>query len=56
VVVAADKSGTNACGAYHSEAFVRHELVQGLEVVDFVPRGMPDVTEQDIYLFRKPSG
>jgi SAM-dependent methyltransferase len=53
VVVAAEKSGTNACAAYHSERYVRTELVQGLTLVDFLPRGMFDATEQDIYLFRK---
>ena len=48
MVVAADKSGTNACGALDSEALFATSSVAGAEVVDFVLRDMPEATEQDI--------
>ena len=47
--------GSNVCGAYHPEVFVRNNLARGMDIVDFVPRGARDA-DQDIYLFRKYSG
>lgn len=47
-------AGTNFCGAYHPEQYVREHLAKGFEVVDFVPRGARD-TDQDVFLLRKPS-
>ena len=55
VVVSSELSGTNVCAAFHSEPYIRQHLAQGLEVIEYFPRGMPDGTEQDIYLFRKPA-
>lgn len=46
--------GSNFCGAYHPEAYVRNNLARGLEVVDFIPRGVQDA-DQDLYLFQKYS-
>jgi SAM-dependent methyltransferase len=45
--------GSNLCGAYHPESYVRSHLARDLEVIDFVPMGLRDA-DQDIYLFRKP--
>ena len=49
-------SGANVCGAYHPEAFVRGELAAaaGLDVLDHLPHGTRDASDQDVYLFRKP--
>ena len=47
-------AGSNLCGAYHPEQYVRHHLAQGFEVMDFVPVGVRDA-DQDIYLLRKPA-
>ena len=55
VVVSSELSGTNICTAFHSEPYIRQHLAQGLDVIEYIPRGMPDGTEQDIYLFRKPA-
>jgi SAM-dependent methyltransferase len=46
--------GSNSCGAYHPEFYVRNCLVRKYEVVDFIPRGLRDA-DQDIYLFQKYS-
>jgi len=53
VVKYKEVAGTNYCGAYHPESYVRNQLSGGFEVLDFVPRGSRD-TNQDVYLFRKP--
>jgi SAM-dependent methyltransferase len=45
--------GTNLCGTFHSEAYVRKWLRQKLTVVDFVPGGAKDA-DQDQYLLQKP--
>lgn len=48
-------SGTNVCGVFHPEQFVRKTLAEGFAVVDFIPLGAKDAN-QDMYLFRKPGG
>ena len=53
VVVEPEYLGTNLCGAFHPEAYVRKWLRQKLNVVDFVPGGAKDA-EQDQYLLQKP--
>jgi hypothetical protein len=52
VVKKPDSPGSNACGAYHPEVYVRHCLADGFDVVDFIQRGIPDA-DQDIYLLQK---
>jgi SAM-dependent methyltransferase len=49
VVVNTDEPGTNQCGAYHPQSYVREVLAEGFEVVDFFPSEYP----QDAYLFRR---
>jgi len=44
--------GTNVCGAYCSERYVRDNLARGFEVVDFIPVGAGDAN-QDVFLLRK---
>jgi SAM-dependent methyltransferase len=46
--------GSNVCGAFHPERYVRDHLAQGFEVMDFIPVGVRDA-DQDIYLLRKPA-
>jgi SAM-dependent methyltransferase len=53
VVVEPERSGTNACAAYHPERYVRQVLAAELELLDFIPGGAEDV-RQDAYLLRKP--
>jgi SAM-dependent methyltransferase len=53
LVFGEDKSGTNHCGAYHSEAYMRGHESLGLELIDFMPGGVRDTSEQDMYLYRK---
>jgi SAM-dependent methyltransferase len=44
--------GSNLCGAYHPETYVRNHLAEEFEVVDFIPNGATDMG-QDLYIFRK---
>lgn len=45
--------GTNLCGAYHTEAYIRSQLAVGFEVRDYQPRGARGNPEQDLVLFRR---
>lgn len=57
LVFNAERSGENSCCAYHAESFMRGLSALGLELLEFVPGGCPEASEQDIYLFRKlPAG
>jgi SAM-dependent methyltransferase len=47
-----ESPGSNVCGAYHPETYVRNCLASRFEVIDFIPRGIPDA-DQDIYLLKK---
>jgi SAM-dependent methyltransferase len=49
-----DAVGTNACGSYHPESYVRNALAGALEVIDFIAAGARDAN-QDIFLLRKPA-
>jgi SAM-dependent methyltransferase len=53
VVVQPDLNGTNICAALSPERHVRMTLSRGMEVLDFVVDGAPDV-RQDAVLLRKP--
>lgn len=53
LVFAEERSGENICGAYHSESYMRGLDRFGLELVEFLPGGARDASEQDLYLFRK---
>jgi SAM-dependent methyltransferase len=48
-----DEEGSNLCGAYHPQAYVRNHLAKGFEVLYFLPTGAIDVG-QDLYLLRRP--
>lgn len=52
VVKQSSSAGSNSCGAYHPEQYVRSVLAKELEVIDFIPEGARD-EDQDIYLLKK---
>lgn len=48
-----DRPGSNVCGAYHPEAYVRDHLARGFTVVDFVAEGAAGNPYQDLWLLRR---
>jgi SAM-dependent methyltransferase len=52
VVTAVGDAGTNGCGAYHPERYVREVLARGFDVVQFIPEGARGNPPQDLYLLR----
>ena len=48
-----DRPGSNVCGAYHPEAYVRDHLASGFSVVDFVAEGAEGNPHQDLWLLRR---
>ena len=48
-----DRAGSNVCGAYHPEAYVRDQLARGFAIVDFVREGASGNPWQDLWLLRK---
>jgi SAM-dependent methyltransferase len=48
-----DRPGSNVCGAYHPEIYVRERLARGFTVVDFVREGASGNPWQDLWLLRK---
>lgn len=52
VVINEEHSGTNACAVFHPEGYVRRTFGSILDLVDFVPVGAKDAS-QDAYLFRR---
>ncbi len=55
VVRRSDEPGSNACGAYHPQAYVRERLAPPLEVVAFRPEGALGNPYQDLWLLRRPA-
>jgi 2-polyprenyl-3-methyl-5-hydroxy-6-metoxy-1,4-benzoquinol methylase len=53
VVSRDDTPGSNICGAYHPEAYVRGRLARGFSVVEFVPKGALGNPFQDSWLLRR---
>jgi SAM-dependent methyltransferase len=52
VVTAVGDAGTNGCGAYHPERYVREVLGRAFDVVQFIPEGARGNPPQDLYLLR----
>jgi 2-polyprenyl-3-methyl-5-hydroxy-6-metoxy-1,4-benzoquinol methylase len=46
-------AGTNRCGVYFSERYIRERFAQGFEVLDVVPQGARGNPPQDLTLLRK---
>ena len=53
VVKRDDSPGSNFCGAYHPEGWVRRQLTAGFDVIDFVPEGAAGNPWQDLWLLRR---
>ena len=53
VIKREDRPGSNVCGAYHPEAYVRDHLARGFTVVDFVAEGAAGNPYQDLWLLRR---
>lgn len=53
-VIRKKHTGTNICGAYHPESYVRNVLAEGFSVIDFLPLGAKDAN-QDMYLLQRPA-
>lgn len=53
MVFGEDKSGSNYCAAYHSEAYMSNLQPLGLELIEFMSGGVRDSSEQDMCLYRK---
>lgn len=45
--------GSNVCGAYHPESYVRQHFIKNLTIIDVIPCGATDAG-QDVYLLQKP--
>jgi hypothetical protein len=49
-----DSPGSNVCGAYHPQAYVRDELGEGLDLLAIVPEGARGNPRQDLVILRRP--
>jgi SAM-dependent methyltransferase len=52
VVIREKYTGTNVCGVFHPEPYVRNILAEGFSVIDFLPLGAKDAN-QDMYLLQR---
>lgn len=48
-----DRPGSNVCGAYHPEAYVRDPVPKSLTIVDHIPQGALGNPFQDLWLFQR---
>ncbi len=48
-----DRPGSNACGAYHPEAYVRGHAPKALRILDHIPQGALGNPFQDLWLFQR---
>jgi SAM-dependent methyltransferase len=53
VVKSEGPPGSNLCGTYHPEAWVRTNLARGFDVLDVVPEGALGNPWQDVWLLRR---
>lgn len=54
VVQSDDQAGTNACGAFHPEIYIREQMAKDFIFVDYVPEGALGNPWQDVVLLKKP--
>jgi SAM-dependent methyltransferase len=54
IVQSDDQAGTNVCGAFHPEAYVRERMARDFIFLDYVPEGALGNPWQDIVLLKKP--
>lgn len=48
-------AGTNMCGAYHPEAYVREHWAKYFRILDFIPEGAKGSPNQDLYVLQRVS-
>ena len=53
VVVDGQCAGTNLCGVYHPEAYVRKNWSRFFEILRFIPQGAKGTPRQDLYVLRR---
>jgi SAM-dependent methyltransferase len=53
VVKHPESAGTNRCGVYVSEGYLRRRFADGFRIVDFVPKGASGNPFQDLVLLQK---
>ncbi len=53
VVIDGSLAGTNLCGAYHPEAYVRRVWSRYFEVRAFIPEGAKGCPNQDLYVLER---
>jgi hypothetical protein len=53
VVVDADFAGTNMCGVYHPESYVRSNWSDKFDVLAFLPEGAKGSPRQDLYILQR---
>ena len=56
VVIDPEFAGTNMCGVYHPESFVRANWSSLFDVLRFLPEGASGSPKQDLYVLEKRSG
>jgi len=54
IILGGQYSGTNFCGTYHPESYIRNILCRDFRFVEFEPGGAKDAN-QDIYLMQRPA-
>jgi SAM-dependent methyltransferase len=53
VVVDPDFAGTNICGVYHPESYVRKQWASSFKVLRFIPEGALGCPKQDLYVLER---
>lgn len=53
VVADEEMGGSNRCVAYHPQRWVIEQMLDGFELLEFVPQGSPTTGGQDSYLVRR---
>lgn len=53
VVVDSAYAGTNMCGVYHPESYVREHWSRDFEILKFLPKGAHGSPNQDLYVLRR---
>jgi SAM-dependent methyltransferase len=53
VIISPEYAGTNLCGVYHPESFVRKEWSSEFRVLQFLPQGALGSPQQDLYVLER---
>jgi SAM-dependent methyltransferase len=55
IVQSDEQAGTNVCGAFHPEAYIRERMAKDFIFLDYVPEGALGNPWQDVVLLKKPA-